>query len=169
MRGLILNKLACCFTGHRLISARDTIPLHELLLHELDGLIQEGCRDFYAGGALGFDTLAAQAVLERRAENPTLRLHLILPCQNQHARWNPCQRDVYERILEQADSAEYIAEQYAPQNMHIRNRRLVDASGVCLCYLRQYNSGTGGTVAYARRRKLRIRNLALLLTQPEDF
>ena len=39
---------------------------------------------FYgAGGALGFDTLAAQTVLDMKKEYPQLRLILVLPCEDQ--------------------------------------------------------------------------------------
>ena len=38
----------------------------------LIGAIEQGYRYFGAGGALGFDTLAAQTVLELRSEYPDI-------------------------------------------------------------------------------------------------
>lgn len=43
--------------------------------------------------------------------------------------------------------------------MHERNRRLVDNSAVCVCYLTQPAGGTHYTVEYARRQGLSIINL----------
>ena len=49
-----------------------------------------------AGGALGFDTLAAQTVLEMKKEYPQLRLILVLPCENQTRGWHSEDIAVYE-------------------------------------------------------------------------
>lgn len=42
--------------------------------------IKAGVVFYGAGGALGFDTIAAQTVLEMKNEYPQLRLILVLPC-----------------------------------------------------------------------------------------
>ena len=50
----------CCCTGHRVIDRahRDNLPA--LLAAELRHLIKEGATTFLVGGAVGFDTLAAE-------------------------------------------------------------------------------------------------------------
>lgn len=39
-----------------------------------------GITTFYAGGALGFDSLAAEAVIEQKKTNPWLQLVIVVPC-----------------------------------------------------------------------------------------
>jgi len=56
----------CCFTGHRRIPAGDYEALKKRLAAEIVDLIHQGVRYFGAGGARGFDTIAAQAMLTLR-------------------------------------------------------------------------------------------------------
>ncbi len=154
-----MANLSCCFTGHRIIPSRIVPNLYRTLLEEIEILSAVGYTEFYAGGALGFDTLAAQAVLQKRTENPNLHLHLILPCKNQQIHWHIRQQKVYETILEQADSFEYVSEIYSPQAMRKRNCLLVENSHFCLCYLHRGKSGTASTVKYALRLNRGVKNL----------
>ncbi len=151
---------ACCFTGHRVIPAGKVPALYSQLIHEIDLLAAAGYTDFYAGGALGFDTLAAQAVLQAKEYQPALRLHLVLPCPAQHLRWHSSQRHTYQMILAQADSVTYAAEEYSQQAIWQRNRMLVDSSSFCLCYLIRAKGGTAYTVRYAHRQGIFLKNLA---------
>lgn len=48
-----------CFTGHRELPADDLLEISKHLEDTLATLIEQGYRYFGAGGALGFDTLAA--------------------------------------------------------------------------------------------------------------
>ena len=62
-----MRKNACCFTGHREIPPEDREPLRAALLSEIQRLYAEkGVTEFYTGGARGFDTMAAEAVLKIR-------------------------------------------------------------------------------------------------------
>ncbi len=74
-----MREETCCFTGHREIPRGAVKRLAELLDEEIERLAAGGVRFFGAGGAEGFDTLAAQAVLRARARRPELRLILVLP------------------------------------------------------------------------------------------
>lgn len=53
----------CCFTGHRKIPPEQYGEIARRLKEAVIELINEGYCYFGAGGALGFDTLAAQTVL----------------------------------------------------------------------------------------------------------
>lgn len=152
----------CCFTGHR------QLPVGEAggrLRHLVERAVREayegGFRRFYAGGALGFDMLAAAVVCHLRdTEYADLSLHLLLPCRGQDARWQPRDRERYATMLALADSYVYLAEEYSPRVMAARNRALVEASDFCIAYLQNPASGTGGTVSMARARGIPVRNLA---------
>lgn len=50
------------------------------LRKNIEEQIKAGVVFYGAGGALGFDTIAAQTVLEMKNEYPQLRLILVLPC-----------------------------------------------------------------------------------------
>jgi len=89
-------------------------------------------RYFGAGGARGFDTIAAQAVLTLREEYPDIRLILVLPCKTQAGDWSEGDKITYRRILSQADKVVYTSERYERGCMQKRNRHLVDNSAVCL-------------------------------------
>lgn len=152
----------CCFTGHRRVPAQDMLAVRQRLRREIARLAgDEGVRDFLAGGAVGFDTLAAQEVVEAREEIPGLRLVLVLPCMGQESRWPQREAAVYRTLLRQADEILYTAEVYQRGCMFQRNRYLVDHSAYCLCYLRDTaRGGTAYTVRYARQQGLQVINLA---------
>ena len=57
-----MKNQTCCFTGHREIPTRDFATIQKLLEAEIIHLVNQGVLDFCAGGALGFDTMAAQTV-----------------------------------------------------------------------------------------------------------
>ena len=62
-------KQTCCFTGHRKISAKVLDTVSKRLKETVDLAIQNGYRCFITGGATGFDTLSAQAVLNAKQEH----------------------------------------------------------------------------------------------------
>ena len=147
---------ACCFTVHRKIPANKVAGIEKRLDEEIVNLIRQGVCDFYAGGALGFDTMAALAVLKLKSEFPNIKLILVLPCRDQTKGWREESVKVYNQILRQADEVVYTSQRYHQGCMQRRNRYLVEHSGVCLCYLTKMTGGTAYTVRYAQEKGLRI-------------
>ena len=96
---------------------------------------------FGAGGALGFDTLAAQCVLSLRKRYSHIKLILVLPCTTQTKGWSKDDIAVYEEIKSQADKVVY-------------------TSHDCRAYLTQEKGGTAYTVNYARQNNVQVINLA---------
>jgi len=74
-----MNNHSCCFTGHRDIPTEARASIQKRLEAEVINLILQGVTDFYAGGALGFDTMAAIMVLSLKEDFPQIRLCLALP------------------------------------------------------------------------------------------
>ena len=150
----------CCFTGHRVIV--DSLQLIKNKLKEtITNMVEfDGFSEFYAGGAIGFDMLAANTVVELRQNNPNIKLTLILPCKDQDRYWNINQKIEYERIKLLADSVFYISETYTEGCMLQRNRYMVDNSQKCICYLKEMRGGTAYTVRYAAKKGVPIINLA---------
>ncbi len=149
----------CCFTGHRVIPEGDMRKIFELLPSVLEELYDKGVREFRAGGALGFDTLAALRVIDFRKTHPDVRLNLILPCRDQDQKWSAFDRETYRFTIEKADSVMYASDIYAPGCMHKRNRSLVNGSDICLCYVARSDGGSAYTFLYALERGLEIINL----------
>lgn len=150
----------CCFTGHRFLPENEKEKISLALESTVLSLIHSGYRYFGAGGALGFDTLAAQTVLRLRQSYPDIRLILVLPCVSQADKWSPADAAVYQEIMGQANKIVYTSHEYTAGCMFKRNRHLVDHSSVCICYLEKSTGGTAYTVDYARKCGLKIINLA---------
>ena len=53
----------CCFTGHRSLNGAEKLTVGVRLRKTIKELVKQGIVFYGAGGALGFDTLAAQTVL----------------------------------------------------------------------------------------------------------
>ena len=151
----------CCFTGHRQIPPGKQAEIVERLERVIISLYQRGVRFYGAGGARGFDALAAQTVLRLRGSCPGMKLILVLPCLTQTKGWPAVDVAEYERIKGLADKVVYTSQAYTAGCMHKRNRHLVDNSSVCVCYLTQDSGGTAYTVRYARNRGLEVINLAV--------
>lgn len=153
-----------CFTGHRTVYNIEKVQHN--LSDVIESLIQDGAVNFYAGGATGFDTLAADTVILLRKKCPQIRLHLILPCceTEQTLRWSDTQKVKYRTILSAADNVEYISKHYYDGCMKKRNARLIELADCCVCYYNDKNSasGTGQTVRMALKKRISIINLFLL-------
>ena len=162
-----MKNKTCCFTGHRQLPPGERAVITDKLECIITALYQRGVRYYGAGGALGFDTLAAQAVLRLRKSCPGMKLILVLPCLTQTRGWGPEDVVEYERIKGKADKVVYISQEYTKDCMFKRNRHLVDNSGVCVCYLTKNNGGTACTVRYAMEQRLKIINISNVNVVPD--
>ena len=150
----------CCFTGHRSISLQSAQIINLKLENTLVNLIEnEGFTDFRAGGAVGFDSIAALAVIKLKKKYPNIKLHLILPHKGQDKYFPALEKDVYRFVVDSADSVTYIQNAYSDGVMFARNRALVDGSDLCIACLERLSGGTYQTVNYARKNKVKTINL----------
>ena len=155
-----MKEKTVCFTGHRTIPMLKKWKIEKKLKATLEALIDNGYCYFGAGGALGFDTIAAQTVLGLKKKHPEIKLILVLPCKNQTRGWEEKDVSVYESIIEQADKVVYTQEHYDRGCMFKRNRHLVDNSSVCVAYLTEEKGGTAYTVNYANQKGVKVINIA---------
>ena len=151
-----IKRRTACFTGHRHIPADELAAITAKLERLLRKLIADGYLFFATGGALGFDTLAAQMVLKLQREFSEIKLCLVLPCLSQTRGWSKEDVEVYEEIKTAADKVIFTDYEYTKGCMFKRNRTLVDISNVCVCFLRQPTGGTAYTVKYARAKNIQI-------------
>ena len=146
-----------------MISLSEQDALRSRLRETIESLYREGYRTFLSGGALGFDTIAAQETLSCRENCPGLRLKLVLPCRSQADRWAEKDREAWRMLQLQADEVLWLSDDYYDGCMLMRNRFLVAHASVCVCYLKDRRGGTGYTVGCAWRSGLEIVNLAMPL------
>lgn len=116
-----MKEKTCCFTGHRAIPKQQSDSIYAALKAEINSLIKTGYCYFGAGGSLGFDTLAAKAVLELKQEYPHVKLILVLPCLEQAKGWSQNDITIYEDIKSRCDKCTYTSEHYYSGCMHKRN------------------------------------------------
>ena len=154
-----MNMKTCCFTGHRIMKI--TLELVQKLRETIIDVIGKGVTDFYNWGAIGWDMLCAETVMELKPNYPDIKLHLLLPCpsEEQSKGWNKAQIAQYEKILNAADSVTVVFEHYTSNCMKRRNERLVELADCCICYCTNRRSGTGQTVHMAEKKGIPVINL----------
>ncbi len=155
-----MREQACCFTGHRKISASDLATIKTSLPGLILDMIHKGYRVFYTGGAIGFDTEAALAVLNLRDEYKDIKLVAVLPCDDQTRGWRARDVEVYNDIKERCNEVVYTAHEYHRGCMFVRNRYMVDNSRACIAFLKHKKGGTAYTMEYAILNNLYVVNLA---------
>lgn len=159
----LLRHKTCCFTGHRNIPEADEGLLGALIGEEVETLYSFGFDTFLAGGAMGFDTLAARELLRMKNYGgfPGLKLVLVLPYLGQESRWPQTAKMMYEYIKRRADDVIYTGDVYSNGLLLRRNRYMVEHSSYCVAYLERDRSrgGTFYTVKYARQNGLGVTNL----------
>ena len=154
---------SACFTGHRNIK-EPVANLHRRLKRcILSAVNNYDVTEFYVGGAVGFDMLAAREVL-KIMNTLEIHLHIILPCSynEYNSKWSDKDKKMLLELTNKATSVKVLSEHYYDGCMKIRNQHLVDAAdALCICYYNPNNkrSGTGQTVRMAERKGLIIKNL----------
>ena len=158
----------CSFTGHRQIVPGHRRALTDLVDRAIDYAYAEGCRVFYSGGALGFDTVTAQRVRIFRDSHPDVRLVLLLPCMGQDEHWSWSQKLSYEGLLRSADEVVFVSEQYTSDCMRRRNFALVERADMLIAYCGRLQSGAGQTLSMAKKKGIPIYNLYAAAAKAKD-
>lgn len=126
------------------------IALKEDIRHEIVDLIEnEGYTHFISGVALGFDTYAAEIVLELKSVYPGLTLEAAIPCENQDAKWPEESRIRYQKLLSQCDKITCCQKEYSSYCMVARNKYLIKTADCLLTLHRASSPGTQSTFRQA--------------------
>lgn len=153
------RETTCCFTGHRVLGNDFS---RERLKSRIEKLIDMGIDTFISGGALGFDTIAAEEVILSKKNHPGIKLFIYAPCKNQSEKWNASEKAKYKKLLSAADFVDMPEFDYFNGCMKERNYRMVDASSFCIAYFNgeKLRSGTAQTLRYAESEGLKIYNIS---------
>jgi len=152
------NNKTVCFSGRRRIGAAKRLSLERALFKLVKDLAGDGYTSFICGGALGFDTLAAVAVIKHKREFD-IKLTLAVPHKGQEDSWPENDRKLYGYILNHADEIVCLADKYYGGCMQARNRYMVDKSGLLVAYSTGVAGGTAYTCAYAVKQGVSILHL----------
>ena len=156
-----MKEKTASFSGHRNISTEDLNALPQRLDRIIAALINLDIVFFESGCALGFDTLAAQAVLRARKMNREIKLIAVLPCINQSEKWPEADKKVYQQLLSAADNVVYVSNLFYDKDcMKQRNLYLATNSSICVAYMKRKRSGTAQTVRMAKKQGALVLNLA---------
>lgn len=132
---------ACSFTGHRPEklpfrsdeSHPDCARLKQVIAAQIERLYRErSITKYFAGGAIGVDTSAAEEVIRFRTAHSDVKLHIIVPFRGQTDRFSPEQRRKYQKILKAADIVTVMQEHYTGDCFFRRNDMLVERADVLI-------------------------------------
>lgn len=125
-----------------------------MLYYHIEDSIRAGYTRFISGLARGVDLWAAMYVLELKRQYPNLELVCVKPKENHGANFRGEDRYVLDSILERADSLVCTEDDSRENCYKRRNRYMVEHSDKLIAVVNQYRSGTGQTIAYARKKGL---------------
>lgn len=153
-----LRKHSVAFSGHRRVSGRGKTLSDDLqvILHTL---YKAGHRFFYTGGAVGFDLLAARAVLEFRRTHPDIVLIVAVPFRNQDSKFPMQDKKVYEAILGEADFVVLLSESYYDGCYLARNDFMLENSSVLVAY---WDGKTTGGTSYTCRKAMKNKTMSVV-------
>lgn len=169
------NFKACCFTGYRPSKFsfplnkgnREYIEFENALTETLLSLFEDECYTFISGVAMGFDIIAAEAVLElRRCVSHPIKLICAVPFKTQSDTFTDGWKARYNAVLEAADEIVYTSENYHRGCYGTRNRYMVDNSDYVLTWFDGAEGGTRNTIIYAIKNEKRVVNLKYLDEEP---
>ena len=157
--------LRCAFTGYRPqnlpfgFNEEDIrcVDFKQRIRYAVEALVKDGYSHFLTGGALGFDTFAAEAVMGIRRQFPWVTLEVVVPFDGQADHWESYSRIRYQWILNQADTVTWTAHEYSRECMRNRNHYLVDNCDLLLAAYDGRPGGTKNTVDYAQSQGKEIR------------
>jgi len=146
----------CCFTGHRNFAHSKKIIKKQLKKLILKAIQEQGYNYFISGGATGFDTLAAECVIEVRKQYSDIMLEIAIPHPKQSQYFTAKNSRKYSRVLKKADYKTVLFPTYTNYCYHARNKYMVNKSSLIIAYFNNLPSGTKHAITYAQQQNKTI-------------
>lgn len=149
----------CCFTGHRPnkfpwgYDESDPRCIHykQQLRDIIVNLYKDGINWFIVGGAVGFDTWAAEIIIDLKKEHKDIILEVAIPCRTQDSLWPKKSKDRYKNIIDNAQKLTIISHEYTDSCMQQRNEYMLKKSSVVVAgIIEGVRGGTFNTIKKAR-------------------
>ncbi len=120
----------------------------------------KGYRKFITGMAMGFDMLAAEAVVKFRATHWDVELEAAIPFPGQPERFSREDKMRYANLLNSADTQTIVSGFYHSGCFHRRNDYMINNASMMIAYWDgKPSGGTYYTYSVAQRRGLTMVNL----------
>ena len=160
---IMIKEKTVCFTGHRPEKLPCFNTLNKSVLKMIRSMLyyhtylaaQEGYEYFISGLARGVDLWAAEFVLEIKHKFPDIKLICAKPFPEHGDNFKGEDLLSLGNVLEQADDIICVSNSYSSGCYHVRNRFMVDNSAYLIGVVDDFNSGTGQTISYAKKKGLR--------------
>lgn len=163
------NGFKCCFTGYRPSKIPFSLDREDseykkfenALFEELINLANNGCYTFYSGMAMGFDIIAAEAVLLLKRAYPDLPIKLIcvIPFPEQGDTFTSVWKKRYFEVLNKCDRKIILSDTYFAGCYQKRNVYMVDNCDYVLTWYDGKAGGTRNTLDYAASKQRYIFNI----------
>ncbi len=150
-----MNKI-CSFAGHGNVFIDDAV--YQKLKQTIENLIKnQHVHEFWVGNYGRFDETSAHCVHELRKQNPDIKLFLVVPYITNKITSNEL---YYEKIYDGILTAT-ISEK-TPNKFKILqcNNYMVDNSDFLICFVEHSWGGASKTLEYAKKKKIKIINIA---------
>ncbi len=158
----------CCFTGYRPSKFPFSLDREDLeykkfennLYEEILMLVNQGCTTFYSGMAMGFDIIAAEAVLflKNLYKDREFKLICVLPFAEQGESFSYIWKERFYNVLSCCDKKIILSDEYFQGCYQKRNEFMVDNSDYVLTWYDGKAGGTRNTLNYAIKKQRYIVN-----------
>mgnify|MGYP003231485076 CR=1 FL=1 len=152
-----LKKHSVCFTGHRTLRSNIS-SLYQDILAEIDFFYEMGYRFFFCGGAVGFDMLAAEAVLKYKEQHSDVILVMAVPFKNQDNKYIQADKQRYAALLKDADFHIMFSESYYDRCYLDRNDFMLKHSNALIAY---WDGKTVGGTSYTFRKAVSVKSFVI--------
>ena len=157
---MLQKEKTCCFTGHR--PEKLNLGENEIVLRlktAIKQAINEGYTTFVSGMAQGIDIWAAECVIEEKMKNKEIKLCCALPYGSFGKGKTAEQKNLYKKILDNADYIKVVCENYSKSCFQLRNIFMVDMSSKVIAAYNGCYGGTRNTVNYAEKKGVNVVNI----------
>lgn len=142
------------FSGYRPEKLpENTNSIQISLKNKIEECIGDGYDTFLCGMADGFDTMAAQIVIELK-EKYDIKLICVIPYDDGRNH-----DELYNNILKNSDDKIVISDKFSYNSYYIRNEYMVDNCDRLICYYDGRYGGTEYTVDYANKKGIEVFNI----------
>ncbi len=160
----MIKEKTVCFTGHR----PEKLPgygeqnsgllnmLRSMLYYRIYMAAQSGYEYFISGLARGVDLWAADSVIDIQKKFPNIKLICAKPYSEHGNTFKGEDLWSLNNVLEKAHEIICVSNEYSRDCYKNRNQFMVDNSSCLIGVVDNFKSGTGQTIAYARKKGLEL-------------
>lgn len=157
-----MNTSACTFIGSKLsqfsfgydFTAPKCIALKLQLAQYINDMYRAGVRDFYSVCQEGVELWAAEITAYLMAADKSVRLHCILPYEEQAAKWHPEAQELYYNVLAIAAETKIIDKSYQKNSLALARYKALDKCGLVFAVVK--DGSENGYVKYAKANGKRV-------------